>query len=222
MADRRFPAFRRLHGIGGAEDQQVRDGAQRGQVFDRLVRRPVAADADAAMGEGEQDRQAHHRRHAEGRPLVVREDQIGHAGGHHAAMRGDAVQHRSHRMLAHAVMQVAARAVLGGEGVEPAFVLRRRLQVRRAGEHLGHRRGGEIDQLAAGLPARLGQALRRGAAGIGAQPVLPAFRQAGGGPALGGPRPLPAVHRPLRHRALCRADRGRSDPGGGARDLWHR
>ena len=40
-----------------------------------------------------------------------------------------------------------------------------------------------------------------------------------GGPGLGGPRPLPAVHRPLRHRALCRADRGRHHPRGRARDL---
>ena len=41
-------------------------------------------------------------------------------------------------------------------------------------------------------------------------------------PALGRARPLPAVERPLCHRALCGADRGRHHPGGRTRDLRQR
>ncbi len=40
-----------------------------------------------------------------------------------------------------------------------------------------------------------------------------------GRPALGRPRPVPALHRPLRHRALRGAGRGRDHPGRGAGDL---
>ena len=38
-------------------------------------------------------------------------------------------------------------------------------------------------------------------------------------PHWAGPRPVPALHRPLRHRALRRAGRGRDHPGRGAGDL---
>ena len=43
-----------------------------------------------------------------------------------------------------------------------------------------------------------------------------------GGSRMGGARPLPALDRPLRDRALRRADRGRHHPGGRARDLRQR
>ena len=109
---------------------------------------PLRADADGVMAEHELHRQAHHGRDAQRRPHVVGEDQIGDADRHHAAMRRHAVQHRAHRVLADAVMDVAAAAVLGGEGGELALVLRGALEVRRAGEQLRDGVGQQIDDVA--------------------------------------------------------------------------
>ena len=45
------PGLGGLVGVAGPDDEQVRDGAQRGIVLDRLVRRTVLADADAVVRE---------------------------------------------------------------------------------------------------------------------------------------------------------------------------
>ena len=50
LLQRDLPAFGRLDRVGRAEDQQVGDGAQGGQMLDRLVGRAVFAEADGIMG----------------------------------------------------------------------------------------------------------------------------------------------------------------------------
>ena len=55
---------------------------------------------------------------------------------------------------------------------------------------------------------------RRARRGVPRRAALPAR-----GPALGGAGPVPAVDRPLRHRAVRGAGRGRDHPGRGAGDL---
>jgi hypothetical protein len=53
---RYLPAFGGLHRIGRAQHEMVRDGAQRGQMLDRLMRRSVLAEADRIV--------RHHEDHA--------------------------------------------------------------------------------------------------------------------------------------------------------------
>jgi hypothetical protein len=87
---------------------RIRDRAQAGQLLDRLVRRTVLAQRDAVMGEHVHDVQSHQRGQADRRAHVVGEDEEGRAVGHDSAVRGQAVDDRAHRMLAHAEMQIAA------------------------------------------------------------------------------------------------------------------
>ena len=110
-ADRQFPALRRLHRVGRAEDMQVRHGAQAGELLDRLVRRAVLAQADAVMGQHVDDALAHQRGQADRRAHVVGEDEEGAGVGDQAAMQRHAVGGRGHAVLAHAVMDVAAGEV---------------------------------------------------------------------------------------------------------------
>lgn len=69
-------------------------------------------------------------------------------------MGRDAVHHQSHRVLADAIMQVAAGAVLRREGVEVTLVLRRSLQAGGAREQFGDRVGERADVLRGDLDAR--------------------------------------------------------------------
>ena len=93
-------------------------------------------------------------------------------------MRRHAVHHRAHGVLADAVVDVPPALVGGGKGAHAALVLRGALQVGRAGEQLRDRVGHQVHDVAGGLDAVLGAPLLRGAAGEGAEPVLPALRQA--------------------------------------------
>ncbi len=62
--DRGLPALRRLRRVGRAEDQMIGDGAHRGQMLDRLVRRAVLAEADGIVRHDEERADAHQRRRA--------------------------------------------------------------------------------------------------------------------------------------------------------------
>ena len=55
------PGFDHLVGVGRAQRDQAGDGAQRGEMLDRLVRRPVFADADRVVREDVDDRDLHER-----------------------------------------------------------------------------------------------------------------------------------------------------------------
>src|SRR6266404_5550910 len=48
--ERELPAFDRLDRVAGTEDIEVRDGAQRGEMLDRLVGRTVFAEPDRIVG----------------------------------------------------------------------------------------------------------------------------------------------------------------------------
>jgi hypothetical protein len=153
-------------------------------VLDRLVRRPVLAEADRVVGEDVDDAQLHQRRHADGVAAVVAEGQEGAAVGDVAAVHGDAVHHRRHAELADAVVDVAAdlppRSRAGCRRVEAQ---RRRVagvrevragQVGAAAEQLGQRRGegleGELAGLAAGDRLGLDMGADRGLDATSAQP----------------------------------------------------
>ena len=62
------PGFRGFDGVGRAEDQQIGDRAQRRQMLDRLMRRPVLAKADGIMGHHMDDAHAHQRGEPDRRP----------------------------------------------------------------------------------------------------------------------------------------------------------
>ena len=65
-------------------------------MLDRLMRRPVLAEADRIMGQHIDDAQAHQRREADRAARIVGEDEEGAAIGHEAAMQRDAVHRRRH------------------------------------------------------------------------------------------------------------------------------
>ena len=56
--DRHLPGDARLVGVARANHEQIRNRAQRRQLLDRLVRRPVLAQADAVVREDEDRRAA--------------------------------------------------------------------------------------------------------------------------------------------------------------------
>ena len=108
FGQRHVPALGGFHGIGGPEDQQVRNGAQGRQMLDRLMRRAVFAEADRIMRHHIDGAHAHQRRKPDRRPAVIGEDQEGAAIGNDAAMQRHAVHRRRHAVLADAVMDIAA------------------------------------------------------------------------------------------------------------------
>ena len=62
LFERRLPALDRLDAVGGPPEIQVRHGAQRGDLLDRLVGRPVLAEPDRIVGEDVHDADLHQRR----------------------------------------------------------------------------------------------------------------------------------------------------------------
>ena len=115
LGQRDHPAFERLDRIGRTEYQHVRHDPQPGQRLDRMVGRPVLADADGVVGEHVDHPLPHQRRHPHAAAHVVGEDQEGAAVGDEPAVQRHAVHHRRHRMLAHAVVDVAAAVVAGND-----------------------------------------------------------------------------------------------------------
>ena len=87
-------------------------------MFDRLVSRTVLAQADRIVRHDVDHAQAHQRRQANGRTRIVGEDEERAAVGNEPAVQGDAVHAGGHRLLAGAVMDVAAGEVAAGDGRE--------------------------------------------------------------------------------------------------------
>ena len=117
--ERQLPAFGGLDDIGRPEDQEVGDGAQRGQLLDRLMGRAVLAEADRIVGHHEDDPVAHQRREADRRPGIVAEHQEGAGIGNDAAMQRHAVHRRGHAVLADAPVDVAAGEIVGVTATMP-------------------------------------------------------------------------------------------------------
>ena len=96
---------RRLVGVGGADHVEAGDGAQGGEVLDRLVGGAVLAEADGVVGPDVGDRRCHQRGEPDGAAHVVGEGQEGAAEDAGAAVDGDAVHDRAHGVLADAEVQ---------------------------------------------------------------------------------------------------------------------
>src|SRR3546814_7434141 len=87
-----------------APDVQIRNQAQAGNVFNRLMRRTIFAKTDRIMREHVDAALLHQRRHANRVARVVREHQEGAAERNQAAVQRDAVHRRRHAEFAHAVV----------------------------------------------------------------------------------------------------------------------
>ena len=94
--------------VGGAHDREVRDGAERRELLDRLVRRAVLAEGDGVVRPDEDRRDVHQRGEAHRGAHVVAEDQERAAERAGRAVQDDAVDDRAHRVLADAEVQHAA------------------------------------------------------------------------------------------------------------------
>ena len=177
LAQRVPPRERGLVVAGRTHDVDVGRRAQRDQLLDRLVRRPVLADADRVVREHERRRDAHDRREPDRGLHVVAEDQEAGAVGAEAGQR-QAVDDRAHRVLADAEVQVAP-AVLAGLDAAAAVDQRERggSEVGRAADHLRHRGGRPLDhllrRLARGDHARVRALLRH----VAAEPVRQRARE---------------------------------------------
>src|SRR5450631_2886472 len=151
----RLPAFGGLDRIAGAIDREVRDGPQRRELLDRLMRGAVFAEADRVMRHDEDRPDLHKGREADGRPAVIREAQESAAVRDQAAVQRDAVHGSGHAVLAHAVVHVGA-IVFAGPDLDHALrprVVRGR-QVGGASQQFRDRGGEMVEHGAAGRTGR--------------------------------------------------------------------
>ena len=170
VLEHRLPGVRGLVRVAGAHDREARDGAQRGQVLDRLVGGAVLAETDGVVGPHVDHRRLHQRREAHGRAHVVAEREERAAVGAGGPVQGDAVEDRAHRVLADAEVQGAPVGLgvphLRGDRLraERVGALHRGVvalgEVRRAAPQLGQHVGQRLEHLAGGLAG--GDALRVG------------------------------------------------------------
>ena len=191
--------------VGGAQHHQAGHRAQGRQVLDRLVGGAVLAETDRVMGVHEHDRQVLQRGHADRVLHVVGEHHERRADRPQAAVGGQAVADRPHRVLADAEADVAraegtqADVAAGGD--------RRVGGARQVGgtlDELGDARGEGVEDLPG--RGRASPAIRP----AGSSARRPANPRAAGG-ASGGPRrrrgPDAPRHRPGRRPASCCAGR---------------
>ena len=170
-----MPGDRDLVRVGRAHDREPGDGAEGGELLDRLVRRAVLAERDGVVRPDEDRRHLHERREAHRRAHVVAEDEERAAERAGLAVQHDAVHDRGHRVLADAEVQHAAVGVarelvgrpLGGDERRGAVDRRevRLGEVGRTAPELGEHAGEGVDDLAGrGAGRDLGAALERRAA----------------------------------------------------------
>ena len=152
MTDGGTPRFDGLGRVRRPEHHQVGDGAQRGELLDRLVGRAVLAEPDRIVAEDVDHREPAQRREADRRSHVVGEDEEGRSHRPHAAVQRQPVQDRAHGVLTDAEVHVArARAARGhvaaildydiGRGCEISGPTHQLGELRRQGVHDLARRG---------------------------------------------------------------------------------
>ncbi len=152
--ERNLPRVCGLVRVGRAHEPEIRDRTQRGVRLDRLVRRPVLAQPDRVVRPGPDDGQAHQRGQAHRRPHVVAEDQEGRAVRlDTAAVHGDPVDDRAHRVLANAERDVAPGPAIREETAALELGLRRLDEIGGAADH---RRHGVLERLHHLLPGVAG------------------------------------------------------------------
>ncbi len=148
--ERRCPRQRRLDGVAGPPDVELRDQAQRGGMLDRLVRRSVLAEADRVVRVDEDRADPHQRGHAHGVARIVGESEERADVGDESAVQGEAVGDRGHAELAHAEVDVVARRMRA-----------HRLAARPVGEHRAGQIGGAADHFRQQRREGLDRLLRR-------------------------------------------------------------
>ena len=117
---RALPGLCRFDSIAGAENQKVRDGPQRRQMFNRLMRWSILAKADRIMRHHIDNALFHQRRQADRGTAIIGKHQEGATIGDRPAMKRDAVHRRRHAMFANAVIDIGAGRIVMAEDVLPA------------------------------------------------------------------------------------------------------
>src|SRR5690554_1533740 len=119
-----LPRLARLIRVPGADRHKIRDAPERGEMFDRLMRRAIPADPDGVLRKDMAGAHAHQRREAERGAHIIAKDEEGRAEGDDAAMERHAVDGGGHSMLTDTPSDVPRDAIcLGEEGIE-AFHMR--------------------------------------------------------------------------------------------------
>ena len=98
-------------GVARANDGEIRDRTQGGEVLDRLVRRAVFAEADRVVRKDKDRLDMRQGRKPDRRPHVIRKRLKRSAKRYHAAVQGHAVHRRAHRVFADAVMDIAVLVI---------------------------------------------------------------------------------------------------------------
>ena len=169
------PRFHDFIGIPGPDHHEIGNGAQRRQVLDGLMRRPIFAKTDRIMRKHVNHGDLHHGRKADGRSPVIAEDQKPGAIGTNFRERHPA-QNRTHRVFPNAEMQIASPF---GSGLKISGPLERqerfggRRQICRTANQPGDFPGNGIEDFSGRRPARHALGVRRKFR----QFLVPAFRE---------------------------------------------
>ena len=115
MLERELPALDRLDRVARAKDVEIRHRAQRGQMFDRLMRRAVLPESDRVMGHHVDHAFPRERAEADRGTAIIREHEERARIGNNAAVQRHAIHRRGHPVLTHAVMDKATGIIAGRE-----------------------------------------------------------------------------------------------------------
>src|SRR6202795_3571808 len=148
------PCLNDFVGVSWPESNQARYRAQRNQLFDRLVSRPIFADPDRVVREDIDDGDFHERREPDRRTHIVAEDQEARAKGPNLG-QCHAVENRAHRVLTNAKVQIAPAVVRGSKVAgslecKPSFGGRR--QIGGSTHHPRHLTRNRIQHLGGSVP----------------------------------------------------------------------
>ena len=140
-------------GIAGPQHHQPGNGAQRHQLFHRLMRWAVLAIAHGVVGENENGWQLHQGREPDGRLGVIAEDEECRSERPQLRQR-KSVHRRRHGVFADAIMQILS-AVIAGLEISGTFVFQRGpvrgAEVRRAADQPGNILRQHIQHLAGSI-----------------------------------------------------------------------
>ena len=161
VVQRHPPRFTHLVSVGWTQHEQVGNAAQRGEMFDGLVRGAVFAESDGIVREHVDGLHTHEPGETNGGTHVVAEHEERTAVRNHAAVQPHAIHDRAHGVLTNAEVHVAAVALRGAERMRPLHVGEvAACEVGAATEQLGHHVGDGVDHHAAGRAAGHVAALR--------------------------------------------------------------
>ena len=108
------PGLGHLVGIARTQDDQTGNRPQRGQLFDRLVRRPILADANRVVGKDVDRRNLHKGAQTDGGSGVIAEDEKAGSEGAHLGER-HSVDDGAHCMFTNTEVEVATAVIIGAK-----------------------------------------------------------------------------------------------------------